>query len=90
TNSINGNSNIIKYFNNIYYINNKDNNTLYKYNLDTNENEKVVHMSVSNLNQKESTVFFKVANEKGLYLYNLETKFLSHVTKLNMLEFDID
>lgn len=75
---------------NLYYINPDDNNTLWKINLEDKNCEKVIHSSVQILQNVENTVFFKVKNEMGVYLYNYSTKFMSKITNRNVSEFSID
>ena len=75
---------------NLYYINPDDNNTLWKINLEDKNCEKVIHSSVQILQNVENTVFFKVKNEMGVYLYNFSTKFMSKITNRNVSEFSID
>ena len=75
---------------NLYYVNPDDNNTLWKINLEDKKSEKVIHSSVQILQNVENTVFFKVKNEMGVYLYNFNTKFMSKITNRNVSEFSID
>jgi hypothetical protein len=44
-------------------------------------------MSVDILEKVEDTVFYKVEDEKGVYLFNLNTKFTSQVTPRLITEF---
>lgn len=74
----------------LYYINVDDGNTLWKINLDTKEKEKVIAVSVELLQNVSNTVFYKVKGEMGVYLYNYDTKFMSHVTKRKIKEFVVD
>ncbi len=76
--------------NNLYYINVDDSNTLWKINLGTKEKQKVISMSVQYLYIIEDTVFYKVKNEMGVYLYNAKTGFLSQVTKRKVKDFVVD
>lgn len=76
--------------NNLYYINVDDNNTFWKINLETKEKQKVISMSVQYLYIIEDTVFYKVKNEMGIYLYNCDTGFLSQVTKRKVRDFVVD
>ena len=75
---------------NLYYVNPDDNNTLWKINLEDKKCEKVIHSSVQILQNVENTVFFKVKNEMGVYLYNFNTQFMSKITNRNVSEFSID
>lgn len=76
--------------NKLYYINPDDSNTLWRINLDDNTKEKVIYNTIQILQNVENTVFYKVKNEMGVYLYNYETKFMSKVTNRNAREFSID
>ncbi len=74
----------------VYYINTQDGNNLWRINLDTKEKNKLVSMSVDYIYNVDDTVFFKVKNEMGIYLYNKETNFLSQVTKRKVKDFFVD
>ena len=74
----------------LYYINTDDGNTLWRINLDTKEKEKVISMSVEILQNVDNTIFYKVKNEMGVYLYNYDTKFMAQVTKRKLKEFVVD
>jgi len=76
--------------NNLYYVNVEDNRNLWKINLDDKTTEKTISMSVDILEKVENTVFYKVQNEKGVYLYNLETKFTSQVSPRLITEFVVN
>jgi hypothetical protein len=73
--------------NSLYYVNTSDNRNLWVYNFDKNTNEKVLHMSLELLEIEDNTVFYKVKDENGVYLYNLETKLNSLVSKRLIKEF---
>jgi hypothetical protein len=73
--------------NNLYYINTDDKRNLWKINLDDKTTEKVISMSVDILEKVEDTVFYKVEDEKGVYLFNLNTKFTSQVSPRLITEF---
>ena len=49
-----------------------------------------IYGSVQILQNVDDTVFYKVKNEMGIYLYNYNTKFMSKVTNRNVSEFSID
>lgn len=87
---INGSKYMFISNNNLYYINPNDNNTLWKINLENKNTEKVLHSSVQILQNVDNTVFYKVKNEMGVYLYNYDTKFMSKITNRNVSEFSID
>lgn len=74
----------------LYYINPEDSNSLWSINLTDNSKEKVIYGSVQILQNVDDTVFYKVKNEMGIYLYNYNTKFMSKVTNRNVSEFSID
>lgn len=76
--------------NNLYYINIADSNTLWKINLETKEKSQVIAVSVEILQNVDNTVFYKVKNEMGVYLYNYGTNFMSQVTKRKLKEFVVD
>lgn len=76
--------------NNLFFINANDSNTLWKINLDTKEKSKVIASSVSILQNVDNTIFYKVKNEIGAYLYNYETGFISLFTNRNVTEFSVD
>jgi len=74
----------------LYYINAEDGNTLWRINLDSKEQEKVISVAVEILQCIDNTIFYKIKNEMGVYLYNYDTKFMSQVTKRKVKEFFID
>ncbi len=71
----------------LYYINTDDKRNLWKINLDDKTTEKVISMPVDILEKVENTVFYKLEDEKGVYLFNLETKFTSQVSPRLITEF---
>ena len=83
-----------KYFfiqdNTLYYVNSGDENTLWGYNLDTNENTKIISASIELLQNIDDTIFYKIDKEMGVYLYNYNTRFMSLVTKRRVKEFVVD
>ncbi len=74
----------------LYYVNSSDNDNLWKYNLNTGENVKEIAMQIEILQDVNETVFYKIKNERGVYLYNTDTKFMSEITKRKVKEFAID
>lgn len=74
----------------LYYINVGDNNTLWKYQFETSKNDKVISVPVEILQNISDTIFYKVKNEMGVYLYNYKTNFMSQVTKRKIKEFSVD
>lgn len=87
---IDGNKYMFISQNKLYYINPEDNNTLWSINLENKVIEKVIYSSVKILQNVDNTVFYKVKNEMGVYLYNYDTKFMSKITNRNISEFSID
>lgn len=76
--------------NHLYYINVKEGNTLWKINLETKEKEKVISVAVEILQNIDNTIFYKVKNEMGVYLFNYETSFMSQITKRKIKDFFVD
>ena len=74
----------------LYYINTDDGNTLWRVNLSDKKKEVVISVAVEILQNIDSTIFYKIKNEMGVYLYNYDTKFMSQVTKRRVKEFYID
>lgn len=74
----------------LYYINTEDGNTLWKIKLDTKEKERVISAAVEILQSVDTTIFYKIKNEMGVYLYNYDSNFMSLVTKRKVKEFYID
>lgn len=73
----------------LYYINSKENDNLWKLNLATKDNSKEISVPVEILQNVDGTLFYKMKNEMGVYLYNLESKFMSQVTKRKVKEFRV-
>lgn len=73
----------------LYYINVNENNNLWKINLATKENSKEISVPIEILQNVDGTIFYKMKNEMGVYLYNLGTKFMSQVTKRKVKEFRV-
>ena len=74
----------------LYYINSEDEDTLWAYDLKTNENKKIISASIEILQNVDNTVFYKINKEMGVYLYNYDTNFMALVTKRRVKEFVID
>lgn len=74
----------------LYYINSSDNYSLWKYDLQSGENVKEVSMPIDMLRNVKNTVFFKLKNSVGVYLYNTDTKFMSEISKRKIRNFIID
>lgn len=76
--------------NKLYYVNVEDNNALWSVDLNTKENVKIISVPVEILQNIDSTVFYKIKNERGVYLYNYDTKFMSQVSTRKIKEFFVD
>lgn len=74
----------------LYYINIEDGDTLWKTNLSSKEKTKVMYVQVEILQNVDNTCYYKVKNEMGVYLYNLETNFMSQISKRKVKEFFVD
>ncbi len=74
----------------LYYINTKDEDTLWRYNFEDKSNEKIISASIEILQNVDNTIFYKIDKEMGVYLYNYDTKFMSLITKRRVKEFVID
>ena len=75
---------------NLYYVNSDDSSSLWKYSFSSGTNEKEISMPVEILQNVDDTVFFKVKNDIGVYLYNTDTGFMSEITKRKVKEFLVD
>ena len=75
---------------NLYYINIEDGNTLWKINLSNKEKSKIISVPIEILQNVDKTCYYKVKNEMGVYLFNVETNFMSQVTKRKIKEFFVD
>jgi len=87
---IDGSKNMFTVNNNLYYINVEDKRNLWKINLADKTTEKIISMSVDILEKVDNTVFYKVKDEKGVYLFNLDTKFNSQVSSRLITEFVVN
>lgn len=87
---VNGNKYMFIRENNLYYINPDDEDSLWRYNLDDETNERVISASIEILQNVDNTVFYKIDKEMGVYLYNYDTQFMSLVTRRRVKEFVID
>ena len=76
--------------NKLYFVNKQDEDSLWSYDLKTEEKEKVISASIEILQNVDNTIFYKIDKEMGVYLYNYETKFMSLITKRRVKEFVID
>lgn len=87
---VNGNKYMFIRENNLYYINPDDEDSLWRYNLEDETNERVISASIEILQNVDNTVFYKIDKEMGVYLYNYDTQFMSLVTRRRVKEFVID
>lgn len=88
---IDGSKNMFINGNNLFYINTSDDNSLWKINLATKQNnERVIAVPIQILQNVDETVFYKVKGEMGVYLYNYNTGFMSQITRRKVKEFIID
>lgn len=74
----------------LYFVNTDDKRNLWKINLDDKTTEKVISMPVDILEEVDDTVFYKVKDEKGVYLFNLDTKFTARVSSRLITEFVVN
>ena len=74
----------------IYYINTEDNNNLWRASLTADIKEEVIFSSVEILEFYEDTIFYKIQNERGVYLYNIETQFTSLISQRLIKEFIVE
>ena len=74
----------------LYYINTDDNRCLWRVNLETKKSEKVLYSSIEILQNVDDTVFYKISDQRGLYLYNVNTKFSSEVSSRLITEFIVE
>lgn len=80
-------NNILEYKGNIYYINKSDGNTLYNINLKAGTDERVVKKNIESMQIDESIIYFKLANDIGIYKYNIETGETEQVTSVRTSEY---
>ncbi len=90
TELVNGSKYMFVSDNKFYYVNPDDEDSLWCYDLENGNNERIISASVEILQNVDNTVFYKIDKEMGVYLYNYETKFMSLVTKRRVKEFVID
>ena len=87
---VNGNKYMFVKDNGLYYVNKADEDSLWRYDLESGQKEKVISASIEILQNVDNTVFYKIDKEMGVYLYNYDTKFMSLITKRRVKEFVID
>lgn len=87
---MNGNSFVGVYDNVAYYINTKDSNKLYKSSVNDKEDKVVLEDSIEILDVIDSTIFYKVRNDIGVYRYDILNGISSQVTSARVVEFDAE
>jgi len=87
---MNGSSFMGVYDGTVYYINTKDSNKLYKSNVSEKEDRAVLEDSIQILDVIDSTIFYKVKNDIGVYRYDIVNGISSQVTSARVLEFDAE
>lgn len=87
---IDGSKFVFVYGGGLYYINTADSNCLWRIDLETLENTKIIYSSIDILQNVEDTVFYKIKNQRGLFLYNLETGFNSQISSRLITEFVVE
>ena len=74
----------------LYYINTEDNDNLWRASLTSDVKDEILHTSIEMLEFTNDTIFYKNKNEKGVYLYNIETKFTSQISQRLINEFIVE
>ena len=87
---MNGDSFVGVYDDVAYYINTKDSNKLYKSSVNKEKDEIVLEDSIQILDMIDSTIFYKVKNDIGVYRYDIVNGISSQVTSARVLEFDAE
>lgn len=85
-NQVNGN-NLVEYKGNVYYINKSDNNTLYRININTQKEEKVVDKNISSIQLVDNIIYYNTANGISIYKYGIETGKTDKVTSVRASEY---
>ena len=78
---------VLKFNNNIYYINVSDSNTLYNLNLKTGETKRIVKKNIESMQIDGAIIYYKVSNDLGIYKLDLETGKTSQVTSIRAKEY---
>lgn len=85
-NKISG-SNMLEYKGNLYYINKSNENTLYHINLATGVEEMVVKKNIESIQNDGSKIYFKQANNIGIFKYDIETGKVDQITSARASEY---
>ncbi len=75
------------YDNTLYYINTKDGNKLYKTVVGSSEDIKILEDNIQILDVINSTIFYKVVGDIGVYRYDTVNEISSQVTSARVVEF---
>lgn len=78
---------VIRYKDNIYYINRSDNNMLYSINLKTGKEEHIVKKNVESVQIDTNIIYYKLANDLGIYKYDIDTGKTAQVTSIRSSEY---
>jgi len=87
TSKINGNEFFGVYDDVVYYINTNDSNKLYKSSINQEADEVVLEDTIEILDIINSTIFYKVKNDIGVYRYDIINGISSQVTSARVVEF---
>ena len=87
TSKMNGNAFVGIYDNVAYYINTSDSNKLYKSSVSMEQDEMVLGDTIEILDVINSTIFYKVKNDIGVYRYDIVNGISSQVTSARVVEF---
>lgn len=87
TSKMNGAAFVGVYDDAAYYINTSDNNKLYKSSVNEAEDKVILGDSIQILDVINSTIFYKVKNDIGVYRYDIVNGISSQVTSARVVEF---
>jgi hypothetical protein len=76
--------------NKLYFINANKKNSLSSIDLNTKEVSTVISSNVEILQNIDTTVYYKLKGEMGVYLFNFDTNFSSQITNRKLKEFVVD
>lgn len=86
-NKIKQNTEIVKYKDNIYYINSNDGNTLYTVNLKTGAEERVIKKNIESVQIDNNIIYYKLMNSLGIYKYDIELGKTAQITSVRTSEY---